>query len=104
MGLKGRVNSRLSIREKLFLFFSPPSFFWYFQPDCTFVIGKNVIQQKEMTRMKKDDIITLPTGEKVKVVNADPTKYKNIILIERDNLERRVIDREKMEIMKAPRL
>ncbi|CAM3135358.1 bacteriocin [Lactococcus hircilactis] len=54
--------------------------------------------------MKKDDIITLPTGEKVKVVNADPTKYKNIIVIERDNLERRVIDREKMEIMKAPRL
>ncbi|PCS00467.1 bacteriocin [Lactococcus fujiensis] len=54
--------------------------------------------------MKKDDIITLPSGEKVKIVSADLTKYKNIIVVERDNLERRVVDRESMTLTKAPNL
>ena len=54
--------------------------------------------------MKKDDIITLPTGENVRIVSADLTKYKNIIVIERENLERRVVDRETMTITNAPNL
>lgn len=51
--------------------------------------------------MKKDDIITLPTGENVKVVNADLTKYKNVIVVERENQERRVIGRDDLTFAHA---
>ena len=60
--------------------------------------------KRRIIRMKKDDIITLPTGENVRIVSADLTKYKNIIVIEREDLERRVVDRETMTITKAPNL
>lgn len=51
--------------------------------------------------MKKDDIITLSNGRKVKVVKADGAVYKNIVIVETEDHQLRVVDKENMTLAKA---
>ncbi|MFC4652615.1 bacteriocin [Lactococcus nasutitermitis] len=44
--------------------------------------------------MEKGDIITLSNGKKATILNADTTRYKNIIIAETQAQEILVVDRE----------
>ena len=51
--------------------------------------------------MKKGDIIILSNGKKAKIVNADINKYKNILIVEMENQDIRVVDRESLSLVRA---
>ena len=51
--------------------------------------------------MKTGDIITLSSGEKATIVSADINTYKHALIVELENHDVRVVDRETLTLAKA---
>ncbi|MFK4912655.1 MULTISPECIES: bacteriocin [Lactococcus] len=51
--------------------------------------------------MQKGDIIKLSNGQKATVVTADTDKFKNIIIVELEDHDVRVVDRETLTLAPA---
>ncbi|ARE28039.1 hypothetical protein RU89_GL001067 [Lactococcus cremoris] len=51
--------------------------------------------------MKTGDIITLSNGEKATIVSADINTYKHALIVELENHDVRVVDRETLTLAKA---
>lgn len=48
--------------------------------------------------MKRDDIITLSDGQTAKIIKGDESEYQNCYIVELENGQKRVVDRETLTI------
>ena len=51
--------------------------------------------------METGDCITLANGEKARIISGDVTVYKNALVVELENKDVRVVDRESLHLAKA---
>ncbi|MDG4983949.1 bacteriocin [Lactococcus lactis] len=51
--------------------------------------------------MKRDDIITLSDGQTATIVRGDESDFKNVYIVQLDNGQTRVIDRETLTLAKG---
>ena len=62
-------------------------------------IQSEVLQEER--KYERGDIITLSNGQKATIVTADTDKFKNIIIVELEDHDVRVVDRETLTLAPA---